>query len=180
MKTILAAVDLSDVSSRVVDEAGKLARTIGAKVCILHVEGLESGTLEYDPGTKEEQERISSYSGGTRIILESLANQLKEREIPVDLICKRGSPVWRILQEARKLNAESIVVGSHGHGNIYHFIAGTMASGAVGVRVRALAECPVVVVHSELRQVEMEEELPEGISRTPLGDISSTYWLASK
>ena len=46
-----------------------------------------------------------------------------------------------ILDEANKLNIDLIVVGSHGHGAVYHLMVGSVSQG-----VLHQSTCPVLVV----------------------------------
>jgi hypothetical protein len=46
-----------------------------------------------------------------------------------------------ILREAARIRADLIIMGSHGHGSVYHALFG-----GVGPRVMARAPCPVMLV----------------------------------
>lgn len=144
MKTILAAVDLSDVSNRVVEEAAKLAKNIGGRVRLYHVETPQVGMLDYDSDSEEEKERSSRRPGSKRFELAVLEKKLVSEGIQADTGLVRGCPVWRTIREAKRLAADFIIIGSHGHGTIYRFLAGS-----IGERIRRLAPCPVVTVRAE-------------------------------
>ncbi|MEW5940915.1 MAG: universal stress protein [Chloroflexota bacterium] len=53
----------------------------------------------------------------------------------------QGATVETILNEASKLEADMIVVGSHGHGALYQLLVGSVCEG-----VLRKAACPVLVV----------------------------------
>ena len=53
-----------------------------------------------------------------------------------------------ILTEAERMHADLIVMGSHGHGNIYHALFG-----GVGQKVVRKASCPVMLVSPEKLKV---------------------------
>ena len=59
----------------------------------------------------------------------------------VDAIQLTGAPVQVILEQARSLPADYIVMGSHGHTAFYDLMVGGTASG-----VLKRSSCPVVVV----------------------------------
>jgi nucleotide-binding universal stress UspA family protein len=55
-----------------------------------------------------------------------------------------GVPAQVILEQAQKLSADHIVMGSHGHTALYDLIAGSTTT-----RVLKGAPCPVVVVPAQ-------------------------------
>jgi nucleotide-binding universal stress UspA family protein len=54
-----------------------------------------------------------------------------------------GQPVAVILEQARKIGADYIVMGSHGHGKLYDFLVGSTASG-----ILKKARCGVIILPS--------------------------------
>ena len=58
-----------------------------------------------------------------------------------DVLYLHNMVVDKILQEAKKLDASLIVMGSHGHGALYHLLVGSVTEG-----VLKGTACPVLVV----------------------------------
>ncbi|RMF20673.1 MAG: universal stress protein, partial [Cyanobacteria bacterium J083] len=53
----------------------------------------------------------------------------------------QGATVTTILQEAAKLQAEMIIIGSHGHSSLYKALLGSVSEGII-----RQATCPVLII----------------------------------
>ena len=73
--------------------------------------------------------------------IQGQARELSQSGIKVTALLLQGETVETILREAAKLNAEMIVVGSHGHGALYKAILGSVSEGIIHK-----ASCPVLIV----------------------------------
>jgi nucleotide-binding universal stress UspA family protein len=149
MKTILAAVDFSPVSTHVADAACRLARELRARVVLLHVEQpppsilRDQAALDGLPvaeliaaGRKvimREMTKLKAHCGGTRA-------RLSVRSV-------RGKPRTAIVAHARKLRAKYIVMGSHGHSAAYDLLVGSVAQA-----VLRKAPCPVLIIPPPTRR----------------------------
>jgi nucleotide-binding universal stress UspA family protein len=76
--------------------------------------------------------------------LHELAEQLRLERYHVFTRFIAGTVSTVILSEAERLHADLIVMGSHGHGNVYHALFG-----GVGQKVMRQAPCPVMLVSPE-------------------------------
>jgi nucleotide-binding universal stress UspA family protein len=141
MKTILVPVDFSDATPRVVTAASDLARALGARMILLHVAEPEPDFVGFEPGPLSVRDAVARdmQSGHRRI--EELKAGLAGSGLDVTALQVQGMAVEKILAEAEKLDAAYIVMGSHGHGALYHLLVGSATGG-----VLKHASCPVVVV----------------------------------
>jgi nucleotide-binding universal stress UspA family protein len=141
MKTILAPVDFSSVSPRVVAEAAELARAMDGRVVLCSVTEPAVGVVDYaivvmatagidEAAVKRAKERLAAYEA-----------QLTADGVRAESVQLNGSPVPEIVELAEKLPADYIVIGSHGHTALRHLLAGSTASG-----VLKSAQCPVVIL----------------------------------
>jgi nucleotide-binding universal stress UspA family protein len=73
--------------------------------------------------------------------LQDEADKLQNSGIDAKTLVVQGAAVEVILDEASKLNADLIVVGSHGHGAVYHLLVGSVSEG-----VLHRSTCPVLIV----------------------------------
>lgn len=145
MKTIVALVDLSDLTFKVLKQAHALATAFHSEVIILHVlgktpvvmdVGIVSPVVMEDPlptVVKEQAEQLleirdSLIKFGVRARVEQLAD----------------AKVTAVLAETKRLNADLIILGSHHHSTIYHMLVGSVAAD-----VLKHAHCPVLVVPSD-------------------------------
>ncbi len=146
MKTILAAVDFSSGSKRVVTQAAELARALGGRVVILHVLPLQPfkpdlGLLGDPPaGWKRAVEKNALER------LASLQAECRKASVTSATVCVTGFPTTLVLAQAKKARADFIVMGSHGHTAFFDLIVGSTASG-----VLKRAVCPVILVPSPKR-----------------------------
>lgn len=78
---------------------------------------------------------------GSEKRLELLAGPLRSAGIDVACEVVVGLAVDEILERAKAVPADYIVLGSHGHGALYHLFSGSVVTG-----VLQHSTCPVVVV----------------------------------
>jgi len=145
MNTLLVPVDFSDEKGLLLAAAEVEARRRGAALLLLHVvePAAEVAGFETDPAMMrlqlgqdlETDERIE------RARLQELAEGLKTRGVEVRGEVKFGLPADEILGLAKHAGAELIVMGSHGHGALYHLFTGSVVTG-----VLKRTEVPVLVV----------------------------------
>jgi nucleotide-binding universal stress UspA family protein len=141
MKTILAPVDFSDVCERVVETAAALAGALGSGVILVHVAEPEPQFIGYDPGPLSVRMAVAGDIHAEQQRLEALKGKFGATEVLA--VHVQGSIPEEILDLARKHAAGMIVMGSHGHGALYHLLAGSVTTA-----VLKDAPCPVLVVPS--------------------------------
>lgn len=143
MKTVLAPVDLSAVTVRVLRMACELAETGRGRVVVLHVVQpppvIMSDAYAFDAGQMAAllatAERVAARK------LAAFARACRKRVPEVETDQRTGQPVAVILDRAAALKADYIVLGSHGHGAVYDLLMGSTTQG-----VLRKARCPVLVV----------------------------------
>lgn len=141
MQTILVPVDFSMVSKSLVAQAIRLARGKSSKVILLHVVQPPQPIGYPDPIILDMGPLVAAMidSGGKLIM--KLKTTLRRRGISARALQVEGVPVVEILACAKKLKADYIVIGSHGHSGFYDLLVGSTTTG-----VLRRATCPVVVV----------------------------------
>jgi len=143
MKTILAPVDFSRVTPRVVEEAGELARAFGGTVELFHSVAPPVNVVTYDIPVESFTKELEFAQEQAGRKLAALMRVLEAKGISCTTKYTQGQAVDAILEEARHLPAAFIVMGAHGHGAIYELLAGSTTHG-----VLHKATCPVVVLPS--------------------------------
>jgi len=145
MPNLLVALDTSEGSHRVLEEATKLSRSLGAELEFFHVMepmatyipvGSSMDILTTTPVIPDDD-----FLAAGKARLEHLAVMTRSRGITVRCHCTIGLPAEEIVEKARALGCDYIVLGSHGHGAIFHLL-----SGSVVTCVLKQSPCPVVVV----------------------------------
>ena len=143
MKTILVPVDFSRVTDAVVNEAAALARALPARVVLLTVIQPPVIISEYGPLLGDVVQITAAGEKHATKQLARLEEQLGAAFVEAEAIQLNGSPIRLIVDQAKKLEADYIVMGSHGHTALYDLLVGSTTHG-----VLMRAKCPVVIVPS--------------------------------
>jgi nucleotide-binding universal stress UspA family protein len=143
MDTILVAVDFSSVTEAVIDAAVGVSRAFDSSVYLLHVEPPEPDFVGYEAGPETVRETIAGKIRQEHRMLQELEGAPWHDRNKVSALLIQGPTVEKILQEQERLNADLIVMGSHGHGALYSLLVGSVAEG-----VLRRADCPILVVPS--------------------------------
>jgi nucleotide-binding universal stress UspA family protein len=144
VKTILAPVDFSDVSEAVVAEASRLAKALGGRVVLLTVIQPPVITNEYAPLMENIAEITAAGEKAASKRLASIQERLEAQSLSVEVVQLNGAPVTQIADQAAKLRADYVVMGSHGHTAFYDLLVGSTTHG-----VLMRATCPVVIVPAQ-------------------------------
>jgi nucleotide-binding universal stress UspA family protein len=141
MKTILAPIDFSPASQHVVRAASQLACAMEARLVLLHVLQPVS-RFRHDSALAESGAEFAALvESDTSRRLEQLQRELLSQGVAAHAIHRRGNAGRCIVQQANRLAADYIVIGSHGHSAVYDLIVGSTTS-----RVLKDVSCRVVVV----------------------------------
>ena len=141
MKTVLAPIDFSGVSEAVVSEAAALARSFQGRVVLLTVIQPPVITSEYAPMMEKLAEITAAGEKAAAKNLTRIEERLRGESIPTEIVQVNGAPVMHIVEQAQKLAADYIVMGSHGHTALYDLLVGSTTHG-----VLMRAKCPIVIV----------------------------------
>ena len=137
--TILVAVDLSKDSLRVLDKAVAVANGDNSNIHLVHVVEPVAAAYSMDIYAVNvieiQQEAISM----TEKKLKEIAKQLGIDEIKAHTLL--GAPGPEIRNLATEINADAVVIGSHGHSG-WKILLGSTA-----IKVLHGATCDVLTVH---------------------------------
>ena len=140
LERLLVPVDFSDCSLEAVEYAAMVARQAKASIELLHVLEPVSYGLDFTLGRSEERERKREW---VKTHLEDLSAALAGAGIPVKCHLRGGVPADTILDDARSLPCDLIVMGTHGRRGLSHVMAGSVVEA-----VLRRAQCPVLTVRS--------------------------------
>ena len=126
---VLVAVDLSSASERVVATAAKVASVIKGKVFVLHCAEPDPAFVGYEAGPATVREQVAAEYHEEHRSVQALSARLEEVGVDATALLVRGPVVETILNEAVRLGAELIIVGSHGHGAVYDLLVGSHSAG---------------------------------------------------
>ena len=142
VRRILVPIDFSESAAAVLDWAAHLAEEHGSRILLLHVyhlpvefQQVEGAYLPPDFWStvkNEAEQRLAAY-----------AEDLKGRGLEVEALLREGYPATVIVEEAKSLEADLVVIGTHGLSGLKHMLLGSIAE-----RVVQKAPCPVLTVKS--------------------------------
>lgn len=134
----LVAHDLTSLSNLAASEGARLASADGGRLQVLHV---------YPAPLRAPNERDGKETAGVeeekRELLRFVALALRAQHpaLTIDIEVLPGDPRTRILEEAERLGASHIVVGTHDRKGLARFMLGSVAESVVH-----RARVPVLVV----------------------------------
>ena len=144
--TILVPIDFSDVSEKLLWEAIRLGRALGAAVHLLHASPNQPDHVVGSvPGWPAMLDAIEKDRDTARRELDNYKRLVTSEGLDAAADVRIGPPVSVILEEAARLEPEMIVLGSHGHGLMHHLVLGSVTAD-----VMKRAACPIVVVPSRV------------------------------
>jgi nucleotide-binding universal stress UspA family protein len=142
MQPILATVDFSDMTPQVVELAVRVARAMGAPLCLVHVGAAESEFFGHQLSRKEiTADDVPERHQSAFEKLDSITQAAREDGVEARAVFVLGKPVETIRMEARRIEAQLIVLGSHGRSGLERVLMGSVSEGLVRV-----APCPLLVV----------------------------------
>ncbi len=151
LEKILVPIDFSDSSRQAVKYGLALGRDRKAKVFFLHVINQRIVDAIHELS-------IKGYKGDfVEVMRQVTADREKElaqfvpdewcKDIDVEFAIAQGKPAQVIIDKARELNVDLIVVGCRGHSAL-----GTLLIGSVALYVVNHGPCPVLVVHPKEKE----------------------------
>lgn len=137
---ILCPTDFSDISTRAEAWATALASHYDAGLHLLHVDPptpvmAPYGEIPIDIRLFEDQREQAERD------LAAARERARAAGVPADAAVRGGYPAREILAVADEMEADLVVIGTHGRGGVEHLLLGSVAE-----KVVRKARCPVMVV----------------------------------
>jgi nucleotide-binding universal stress UspA family protein len=139
-RTILVPTDFSAHSSAALDRALELAGSLSARVVLLHSYFVSPPAVTGEFWVLP-PDFMSELRAATCAELEQLAKRGAEAGVRCEYRASPAPAVEAILDVAKLLPADLIVLGTHGRTGLKHAVLGSVAE-----RVVRLAPCPVLTV----------------------------------
>jgi len=143
LKKILVPIDFSSPSKNAFKYAVRFAEEFGGKLTLLYVLEPESmtGFMAIPEATGFVEGDIVAAGKNLRSLIASVRNRKIERP---QWKVRAGLPSHEIVEVAKKMDVDLIVVATHGYKGWKHFCIGSTAE-----RVVRAAPCPVLVVREK-------------------------------
>lgn len=154
IKKILVPVDFSDYSKNALNYAVDFAKSFNAQLILIYVVepviyppdfsmgqiAIPSVDLEMDKRAKEE--------------LENLSKKLIPDELKAKCLVKTGKPFLEIIDTASEIEADLIIIATHGHSGVEHILFGSTAE-----KVVRKAPCPVLTLRDPVKGFNYKDKL---------------------
>ena len=143
IKKILVPVDFSSLSKKAFEYALRLAQQFKTEIALIHV--LEPAVPPTFDGLPIAPSRPEEGSPGAEKNLRTLISSAHTAGVPkVKSVFRRGLASHEIVEAAKDLDVDLIVMATHGYTGWKHFCIGSTAE-----RVVRAAPCPVLVVREK-------------------------------
>jgi len=141
MKKILVPVDFSEITTEVLDYAIHFASEEADTITVLHVAPMNP----IYPGPDAEPVMIQTYVDEElereKEELQAIKEHIQKQGVKADSVLLQGSIIDTIIEEAKELQADMIVMGKESHGLLYRTLLGTTSEGVI-----RRARIPVLIV----------------------------------
>ncbi len=128
-KKILVPIDLSDFNQKVISIAIAQAKLVPDSIIyLIHVVTLDIGVIVSETGFTYLPELEESALKEEAEQTENLKAMVDKEGISCKVIVKQGIPADIIIEEAKELNVDLIVIGSLGHNTLYNVFIGSVAT----------------------------------------------------
>lgn len=147
IENIVVPVDFSENYQKLVDYAAYMAISLSAKLHFLHVAEVLSGNAML--GTPMSAEFILHYEANARARMDELVDDLEQYAHRSTGQVVTGEPVKEIVKFAESINADLIIISTHGSKGLESILLGSVAR-----RVVKHAHCPVLVMNPFRKQTQ--------------------------
>ena len=143
---ILVCVDLSESTEKIVKKIEELAKSLSAEVWLLHNAEPAPDVVEFKVDPLAARESLAKKFRDEHRQIQELADRMRKAGIDTTALLVHGATVEAILQEASDVEADLIVVGSHGRGAMYQLLVGSVSEG-----ILHKSPLPVLVIPTHKR-----------------------------
>jgi nucleotide-binding universal stress UspA family protein len=124
---LLVPLDLSTATERVLQATRAVARDTGAGVWLLHVAAPDPAFVGYDVGSEAVRDQVAHQYREEHRLLQTHAQALRDAGIDATALLIRGPSAETILREAARLEADLIIMATHGRGAVFDLLVGSVS-----------------------------------------------------
>lgn len=143
VRRILLPLDFSDASHGALSQAEAMARAFKAELVLVHVVEPMLYPEAYGLGSSAFTLEAEARKGALAA-LEPLARELKSRGLVCRVHIDSGTPAMRLCELPKELQADMIVMSTHGHTGFKHLLIGSTTE-----RVVRRSPVPVLTVKAQ-------------------------------
>lgn len=143
--SLLVSIDFSSVTDALLEIVDRLASP-KREIHLLHVTEPDPSFVGLAAGPEEVQHQVANELQRARDELDALADRLRAKGHAVQTRLVPGPTVQTILEQAEELDADLIVMGSHGRGKLFDLVVGSVSAGVIRE-----SRVPVLVVPARVQ-----------------------------
>jgi nucleotide-binding universal stress UspA family protein len=141
MKKILVPVDFSDITPEVLDYAIHFATDDAGSITVLHVAPPNPIYPSLDEEPILMQAYVNEELAREKEELRAITEHIQKQGVMADSVLLQGSIIDTIIDEAKEMQADMIVMGKESHGLLYRTLLGTTSEGVI-----RRARVPVLII----------------------------------
>jgi len=126
---LLIAIDFSPVTDKILMKVKEMYPKMKPKLWLVHVVQPEPDFIGYEVGPVTERDFMAKRFHDKHKQIQEIAEEMQREGIKATPLLLQGATVDTIIEEAQKINADFIVIGSHGHGMMYNLLVGSIGHG---------------------------------------------------
>jgi nucleotide-binding universal stress UspA family protein len=155
IRRILCPIDFSEYSRRALDHAIAIARWYESTITVLHVFS-PAPVAAVAPGAVVFQPIVLTPVDRNRLLadVKAFAETEGAPGVEIDAVVREGNTAREVLEHATSINADLLVMGTHGRSGFERLLLGSVAE-----KVLRKASCPVMTV---------PKQLPEAVPAGPV------------
>lgn len=143
MKNILVPVELDQANERVVDLAATIAGTDDPQLWLVHVAAPDPAFVGYEPGPQYIRDIRAEELREEHVLLQRWRDRLIDRGLRAQALLVQGVIAEAIVEQARRLHAELIVMGSHGRHGLRKALLGSVCADVLHANAYPVLVVPI-------------------------------------
>lgn len=141
MKNILVGIDFKENTQSLLDQATRIANKFQSKLWLIHAVAPEPDFVGYGVGPQSIRDFRADELKSESKTLDQYVKDLNKKGVEAEALFLMGATADILIETAKKLNSDLLMVGHHNHGFMYKIIFGDTAEEVV-----KKANIPVLVV----------------------------------
>jgi len=143
---ILVPIDFSDYSKKALQYSVKIAKRFEANISLVYVIEPAVYPADFSMGQIAVPAADMDLHERAKEELKNLAATEIGETISVEIILKTGKPFVEIIETANDIDADMIIIATHGHTGVEHLLFGSTAE-----KVVRKAPCPVLTLREPIK-----------------------------
>ncbi len=141
MNKILIGIDFESGTTELTEYACSLALAFNARLRLLYVAAPDPDFVGYEPGPQSVRDSRARQLRTKHVHLQKMADRLCSYGVRTDSLLVQGETATKFLEQARRWDADAVVLGNKGHGLLRKTLRGSVSEG-----VLKEAQCTVILV----------------------------------